>query len=513
MISACAKGKLSFLKGNASAYVASPGIYQPVPEELTISDALYLEGDFIAQLQFDNYKLIYPSVTAQSDIFYIIKDSKIEIGFDFITMAQNNRERLTLDKDSECYFLHHSLHRPGETFFKEIRRLLIGDGVIIFNDESFEIVSLPIKTWVVKPEDFISGLKAFCIHQNPIDDKEYLLFSGGRDSSLLGLLLNKEFGKKVHLVTSIPKKFNDGGCYNEKFEVYADIIGEIEKIGLDYDEYTWETIRPIVSKMPLAAHIIAGYDTINKFIDLHDGRPWTGQDADCMYCLGYSGDGYLEMMERFFISDGFLKSLNDVKGKSLSRLIGQLIAWGGSRRTGKHLCAPKNIQELKSSVINMYSTVPIVNASARAETSSVKHSLSEARHILWANKVSLYVTARDHRSITYAGECRKPAIFPYSSAMMYFIYVNMSRGISEIMANKKLISNQIKYYIGKERFNKIYPSDFWMKKRVSMEYENNILMHSKFGESLRSMSRNKDTVLSRVLADCWREEVYRIIGI
>lgn len=508
------KGLLSFLKGRASAFVARPGIYEEVPEMLMASEGLYLEGDFIAQLTFKGYRLIYPSVTAQSDLFYITNGNTIKFDYDYISFARDYRDILTVDKEAEDYFIKHSLHRPGETFHKEIKRVLIGDGIVIYDDGTYEMVSLPVKKWNVISEDFFDGLRAFCAQQNPIDEKEYLLFSGGRDSALLALTLAKELGKKMHYLTSVPKKFYDGGDYSEKFDVYSGILGvEIEQVSLDYDLYTWDNISYLVPKMPLAAHISVAFDLMNRYVDQYDGRPWTGQDADSMYCLGYSGDGYLEMMERFFISDGYLKSLDDVVGTSLGGIIGRIIAWGGSRKTGKPLCAPRNIGELKDCVVNMYSTVPILDVNHKCEAmQDHKISLTEARNILWNNKISMYITARDHRSMAYAGECKKATVFPYSSAMMYFFQINMRRGFTEIIANKKLISHRIEYYIGKDRFKKLYPNDFWMRNRVSMNYEESILMNSAFGKSLRETSRCDGKILSQVLAKCWMNEVFRLIN-
>ena len=46
------KAELSFIKGTASAFISEVISYGQVPDKLSIKDALFLEGAFIASLKF-----------------------------------------------------------------------------------------------------------------------------------------------------------------------------------------------------------------------------------------------------------------------------------------------------------------------------------------------------------------------------------------------------------------------------------------------------------------------------
>lgn len=442
------------------------------------------------------------------DLFYIIRDGKLEYGFDFTEMVLKYRDQISFNRESEKFFQNNTLLRPGETFFKEIKRLRVGEAILIRDDDTFEFVSLPVKKWEVNENLFKKGLIEYIKLQKPENGNEYLLFSGGRDSALLALLMSKEIGIKMHYLTEIPGNMDDGGGYDSKLSFFSKVLKtNIEQVTMDYNEYAFEDIEYLVEKMPLTAHISVGFDCLNRYVANHGGRPWTGQDADAMYCLGFSGNRLLDILSRYYLSDRYIKSLDDVNGKTASRVIGKLIAKSGSRKIGRKFREARNINELRNCIVERYSTVPILEIERNGKIEKLDENVSilEAKHLLWQDKVSYYVTARDHRVAAYAGKCEQSTQFPYSSTMMYLIQVNLKRGIKEVLSNKHLISYWIEYYIGKKDFRRLYPENILQNYTTIMKYESDILKSTNFGKSLRKISGYKGDNIYLALALAWEK--------
>ena len=131
------------------------------------------------------YSVIYPSVNAQADLFtYGSEKQVLDYGSDFIELCMKYKEGLSYDRHAVDFFRRHGLFRPGETYFKEIRRVKTGQGIVFYKNSFKGYVNLPIHIWEdTSLADYKKGLINYIqlLSKEDADRKEYLLFSGGRD--------------------------------------------------------------------------------------------------------------------------------------------------------------------------------------------------------------------------------------------------------------------------------------------------------------------------------------------
>lgn len=508
------KGELEFLQGMAQAFISGKNEYKKVPRKLSIDRALYLEGAFIAKITWGGYYLIYPSLNAQADLFTFGGNGNVEdIGYDFIDLCRKHKPELTLHTQAISFFRRHGLFRPGETYFHEVKRVKIGQG-LLYKDGVFQgYVDLPVHTWKrTTTEDYRRGLWNFVKLQTLIQkNNEYLLFSGGRDSALLALLMNKDMGVEAGLVHAIPRGAALPDDTKRNISFYEEFLGQtVATVTYDYNAYTFDDITYICRQMPLAAHISIGFDAMNKFVAKNKGRSWTGQDADSMYSLGYTGGALKEVVARLMESDGSYKSLADVEGRSCFRLCSQALAFAYNLKN-KNVKAPVCVEDLRRAFSEMRTSIPLVDAAYKAEPGRIL-SLQEARHILYRDRMSFYISGRDHRVVAVAGNPVYPTVFPYSSAMMYFLHIGIEKNLGEAVRNKKKISDLICSYIGSKNFRRLYPGELFHTYAAGAQIEKDILNKTVFGRSIREYSGYQGGLLTEAIPLAWEKSVMGMLG-
>ncbi len=124
---------------------------------------------------------------------------------------------MTVNKEACEYFVRKGHFRLGDTFYNEIKRTPIGIGIVQYNDGKAYMVRLPKKDWKIKEEDYQNGLLMSMKLYNPCE-KDYLLFSGGKDSSLLAILIKKEFGINPNLVMTQIEKCDWDEDYDKRIK-------------------------------------------------------------------------------------------------------------------------------------------------------------------------------------------------------------------------------------------------------------------------------------------------------
>ncbi len=299
------------------------------------------------------------------------------------------------------------------------------------------------------------------------------------------------------------------------------------------NDYSFNDIQYLVKSMPLTAHNSIGFEAMCRYVNEHNGRCWTGQDADAMYALGYTGGAFREILCRFMVSDNYLRSLDDVKGISFARCVSSFFSMISNAKSHMDMRSPHNLSEFRDAFLHMYASVPLFPKNKILSgdfTELQKHAfdnktglfklgkkekftVKEAKLALYLDKMGFYITGRDHRIITYAGHLQRKTVYPYSSAMMFFICSGIKRGISEITTNKKWISDLVKYYIGDKAFKKLYSTEFFRSYKVLAAYEADILNKTVFGKSLKQETGYTGNSFQEALALAWEKELLAEIGI
>lgn len=508
-------GKLSFLRGGAKAYIAGINEYRDVPDTIQIQDALYLEGSFVASIKFSEYEIIYPSLDTNYDVFYFEENGEYHISYDFYDIVEQYKDRLSVNKCAEKHFIKKGYFEPEETFFNEIRRVRIGNAIIRKLDEKFcSIITLPIKKWNVNKEIYKNGL--ICsIKLNAPYNNEYLLFSGGRDSALLALILKKELNVDIKLITGIVENLEWDEEYENRVKYFSDKLDcDYKLIPVNYDHYSFDDLIYLVKKMPLCAHTSIIFDTLNRYIEKENGRVWTGQDSDSMYALGKTGGKMGPILARLILSDAGLKTLKDVEGASPISYLLNICSYVYSRKHKKKVRIPKNIEELRRVMLKSETGMPLISSKEECINSkcSKPKDIFGVRRLLFEDKLSSHLVGGDHRIITYAGNISKKPVYPFSSVLMILIQINIPRGIRESVINKRYISELIKDYIGRKDFRKIYPPEVFDFSRKEDAYYVSILKSTNFGKSLSHISLYQDTTYQKALSKTWEKYVMRSIG-
>ncbi|MBQ2982945.1 MAG: hypothetical protein IJD58_12650 [Lachnospiraceae bacterium] len=506
-----AYGRIECVCGKTTAFINEKYEYETVPECIKLIDALYLEGDYVNKLVFEDFYIIYPSLSAKYDLFYCMYEDKVIWDIDFINIVKKvGIENLTIDTQEEDMFIKKGYFMAGKTFFREIFRVNIGMGIVFFDNGNSFLYRFDIKQKKINYDIYKEGLIRTIANCKP-ENEEYVLFSGGKDSALISLILAKEFNVNVKFVMANFIGVDWDEDYLERVDFYSKFLGG-EKIVLqhDYDYDSFEKIDNIVKKMPLCSHATVMFEQLNNYISQNGKRCWTGQNADAMYALSKTGDRFGPLMCRYLISDFYIKNLKDVKGFSILGKGGNLAALLYSWRKNKKYVRPKNINELYWALFENDVPMALIEKEKKINFSELndQKTVFEVRNMLYEQKLSSYVVGGDARAVMHAGNMNGNAIFPFSTVLMNLIHRNKNMKISEIMVNKKYISDMIIYYIGKNNYKKMYRTDLLNLGNEEKNYLHQILNNTNYGRSLRDYSNYKGNNLQEALSYAWKTKLF-----
>lgn len=480
--------------------------YVAVPEEIEIEQALYLEGEYIAKLQFDSFTLIYSSMNAAYDLLYFQKEANVIVETDFYKLVSLCEGELTRNTEACDYFIKKGYFRPGDTFYNEIKRVPIGIGLVQYHNGKTYMIRLPKKNWKISEKDYQAGLIASMRLYNPCE-KDFILFSGGKDSSLLAILMKKEFGITPNLVMAQIEKCDWDEDYEKRIQYYGRTLdANINVLKLDYDQYSVEKMEYLIKKMPLCTHSAAIYDMMNTYVQQQGGRCWTGQNSDTMYALGKTGEKLGPMLARYLISDSGLKMLKDVEGFSFG-FIAKLLAGLYSIKWKKGYRCPKYFSELRKSMSESSTGMPLVPKGENGGSRKHKYTVREARNILYEDKMSSNMCGGNSKVIRYAGGIESHTVFPYSSVLMCLIQQNMDANMQSVLKNKPYISDFIIQYIGKKDYKHLYPSELFNFDRREDRYYHDILEITNYGKDLKEYAQYNGKSFQEALSYTWMKMI------
>lgn len=515
------RGKIKILAGEVKGMIEKPWLpLREIPEKISYDDVLLLEGVYVAEVFFENGKrLVFSSLSGGIELYYAIYKGKVVYDTDFWRLSKKIK-KMTLNKSERTFFERKGYLRPGKTLFNEIHRLRLGYGLLICSNE-FKIVELKRKDWNINYKKFLDTLRnSVRMHLNVVEkQKNALLFSGGKDSALLALLLNKEFGVPLKLYSaqySNPKGFLMSEKDTQRSLYYGKLLGiEISNIQVDCNKLLFEEISYLISLMPFGAHPAIIFEFLFRMIknDLGSAVVWTGQNADTVYGMGLTDSNLSSAIVRYFLTDSFLATLNDTKNQFLGKVIANLICEMYHFTRKKKIYRPKSSEELYYSAmngINMMYPYKIKHQKVRKDSTSVE----VVRRTIWDNYQSAHLMGMDHQVIRNVGDKNILRIFPYSTVSSMMMFRNISYNFRDLLVPKRYISIYLQKMLGKKAYKELYPTIYAVKNDdVVSNFEKKILYCTEYGKSLLSKSniQEKQYSMQKVISRAWINEILALL--
>ena len=511
------QGKIKILEGEIRGYINSPwDTKKEVPEYISVDEALFLEGVYIAEIDFqDGSKLVYPSLSGGYDLYYAFYNNQICYDTDFFNLAKKVGE-ISFDKKQISFFLDKGYLEQGKTLFSQIFRVELGCGLYIESNGEYQIIVLKQKNWKIGYEEFVSSIKNSIEMYLDDNSNNALLFSGGKDSGFLATFLKKEFDISPILYTgkiSNPSGFDMNESDTYRSEMYSKELGLVHKVvDINANQYTFEDIAYLVKKMPLAAHAAFLFDKI--FLDIKETSGdemtvWTGQNADTVYGCGFTGSNIPNMLARYFFTDSYLKSLSDTENHLFGKMISELVCLGYQFKRKEKLYPPKKSEDLYRTILNgniMMSKCPCL----RADKKNI--SYDEIWHRIWEIYQSAHVTGMDHQVIRNVGNEKIRRCFPFSAVGSMMMFRSVRFTSKDVFEPKRFIAQYLKDFWGKEKFQELYPTDWkvFRKNTNIIDHESRIMNNTEYGASLSrfvEMECNNVVRMQHVLSSAWIKEL------
>lgn len=454
---------------------------------------------------------VSPDICAVRDLFYAKRgEREIVLGDDFFEVA-SHVSSLTLDRESAQYFIRHGYFGPGQTFFKEIRRVKPGQRLTISQGPAQESM------WVLEAaegrertyEGFKKALRSvFEVHE--IGEKDGILLSGGCDSGLVAALGALAFGKHPVAFTSFYAQTLKGDVIDSQWvpRITEHLGIEHVRVEVDFGKVLPQKPLELLEYTPLSASISWGYLRIAELAAQRGLKKlWTGQSADSVYNLGPTTKTFGSLLKRFYLSREYWGTLNDISERSpcapLFRLLGAGGAAAFSVRRGKIFSQPESFRQLLFAYEQAEESLGLLPSemNKRSEKRDSKLSLKEAKLLFFDRKHQSFLTGRDPR-VKY-GSCQKnglEAVLPYTAANMLHFFRGLELNWRDTLAPKRFIYAYLRELLGKQPFAKLYGKRVLpLAKRKEhyatfAEWQKDILEHTMFGKALGEYSSAKPEI-------------------
>lgn len=510
-------GTIQLLAGEILGYIDKPWEkLVDTPSKISINDALRLEGNYVIQLNFsENEKMIYSSLSGGFDLFYSVdSEGWIDYDYNFWEIAKRIR-KISWDYNECLFFEQKGYLRPGKTLFNEIKRVELGCGIYIKGKE-YKILGLNRGKWDIDYNKFLSTIKnSINMNLNVIkEQKNALLFSGGKDSAMLALLLNKEFDVPVALYSAEyvnPKGFSMNAKDVERCQYYSEFLHTpVTKVEVDCHELIFDDIKYLVKRMPFGAHPASIFEFLLQKIekDLSDVVIWTGQNADTVYGMGNTDSNISTSIVRYFLTDSYLKSFSDTNDQLLGKVIAEVICGLYFFSRKKRLYRPHTSAEYIEYAMNGKNFLG--NKKSTYNKVSKGRNIEDIRHIVWDNYQSAHLTGMDHQVIRNVGNDKICRIFPYSTVCSMMMFRNMHYGVKDILTPKRYISRYLEECLGEKIYRKLYPMAFKLgNDDVVTMFENKVINETNYGKSLQKYSKNNGntTSIQELVSRAWESEI------
>lgn len=440
---------------------------------------VYGEGIFI--FSDENYRFSWASsdLSGIRDIFYAkLPNGKMVISDNFFE-AFSGFPLLTMKLDNLDFFIRHGYLLPGLTFFEEIHRLKVGNRLNLDNGDFSEddILGKYESKIEISYELFKSAFDSV-FQCERVSDDDVVLLSGGCDSGLIATLSAIKFSKHPLALTLDGSKnpyrpIRKDTLLSKRLARFLGLDHLI--VDLDLEKESATILNSFTAKMPLAAHFSLGFFKMVEAAKVHGKRRfWCGQNADSVCMLGPTGDGLGHFFKRFYLSDGYIRSLSDIKNKSVASglywLFGQVGLKGFEAKRKLSLKQARNFQEFLTAYEESeeYLSLLSKNKSYQISELPIKIYSLEAKRKIFDRKIQSFLIGRDPRVVYSAADIFGfDAILPYSATNMLHFFRNFKIGFFDVLKPKRFIYRYLKEILGEKNYDNIYSLS---KKEYEREY-------------------------------------------
>ncbi len=293
--------------------------------------------------------------------------------------------------------------------------------------------------------------------------KHALLLSGGADSRLLALVMNRQ-GLDFECYTAVMKPYYVSGVEDaEEAARVSRLIGKKNNlVDVNPKAFDIADIDEIIEKMPYAVHVSLPFIGLMSQVQ-KDGKNkvWAGQNADTLYNLGPSGrvtknfTGFMNLYKRFCITEEFYRSFPEVSGYSgLRRKVNYAVAGLGCRqynrmkKTGVKM--PDTLEELVNNYLHSYDYTIFSEDGAEREVllEQREYEPHEIKKIIYNYKVRNFLKSGapvviDTVSSLFGIE---DYILPFSSELMLPVLQDVRLTTKNVFRPKKFIYRYIKEF-------------------------------------------------------------------
>ena len=459
-------------------------------------ELLLLQGDFIIELEDKNKEEVYyySSISGKYDIFY----SDNNIYFDFIESIENS-EYLTVNAQAKEYFIKHRYYKNEETLFNEIKRVLVGEIVILDKKKNISLKNILRSISMIIPTKYEDFKRFFSESINLNIKNENIIFqSAGKDSNLI-----MSFSSKI--LKNLKLKALNLKVINPEFNINIMDTYKSERVSkklnvnysreiFDFSKSNLEELNTIILKMPLASHLCLNYKALFKRIDKnYKGNILCGQNADSLYNLGPTEQEVSSVLKRYYLSDFFISSLKDVEGKVkiIKKLISLVIKKIFEIKQKRKLFLPSNSREYIEYFEDFQNYLILNKREVKLNNeNSVKYKVVEIRKEIFNLKLNSFFRGGDSRAVYYASNLDKKVKLIYSTniLVLFFMHYNYTMPIRDILIGKYYIRKYLKelfpeYF--KIKVKKIKGKNYkiWCdeirKSRLFIQIEENLKIDSK----------------------------------
>jgi hypothetical protein len=443
------------------------------------------------------------------DIYFTgLEDGSLFLSNDFYECCKRAK-RLSVSEENLLIYYSTNTAPAGKTFFNEVQRIL-PDGVWQWTSKKFVDLRSHSSTHL---EPFLSSENEYSVFKKVFDktieheigslSELGLMYSGGVDSTLIGQVITKKFGRRITCCTieTVPTN-SDFERDNARIELALNQLNwPLHRSVVDFNSVNIADLKEFAISQPMAPHISFGFFEMAKhFGSLGTKKVFCGQNLDTLYALGatnkigFSQGAMAALFRRFYFSKSFLSTLGDVGdpkniGTFVSRLVGRFGVGFYSYHKKTHYQLPSTGQELLKNyqispdevVFSVAGGVPeTIAKSARSLRSHdvyqslLRHKITE--YLMGGINMTPHNTFRKYDS---------EACLPYGSNLMTYFYLRNQLKIKDIFKPKKFVYNYSKE-LGPDLFSRNHKLARASKKAPDAQmWYAELLNNTSFGRSLK----------------------------
>jgi len=409
-------------------------------------------------------------VSPANETYYAkLKEGHFVFSQDFFSLAEMLEKRIE-DRESINSFIEHWTFPTGKTYFKEIFRLIPGmdydiqKGVIVYSQKQITTKNLSssAKKLDTQYELFKSAIDS-TIKESASKKINGLLLSGGVDSVLLGLVMDKLSIPFKAYTSNTTLSFQSAMEDQWDSELIAQKLGwQHEVVLTNLDDISISSLNDIQTLMPVSSHTSFHFLALAKQMKKQGVHvAFSGQNMDNLYNLGPTSrmslrrSNLADFIRRIFLTSPYFKTLvANPKTGFISSMAWRAIALLFSRLYSffkkSSFIPPKTVEELVNNYCqsNDYSVFGNDYEKSKIKKCNIS-SASDVRSCLLDYKVNNYLMTGPPQSIYQSGNLYGVKVcLPYSSEEMVKMFYTLDMGYKDMIYPKRYVYDYIKELAG-----------------------------------------------------------------